>query len=239
MSYKLTKHVTIGAMVQKAYNPGGTTIRVDTARPDEFDAETLWDYEGFVRATFAGGRASASVNLFSYDMRDAQRARNITIFTPSGRRVGFSNLFNVARARSRGAEAQLSWRGLRVTANVAIGLLDTRIVEADDLEGKEFERSPHFTGSAAVDWRPTDQLRLSVQIRHHGPYFSNGENAPALRISSGTNIDARAEYRIGRIRLFGQVRNLLDEYNLVDLDGVNSGEAEDPRVFAIGIEKSF
>ena len=41
-------------MVQKAYNTG-TTIRVDTPQPDEFEAERLWDYELFARGKLAGG----------------------------------------------------------------------------------------------------------------------------------------------------------------------------------------
>jgi len=243
-AYDVDPKLRVGAMIQKAYNAGGTTIRVDTSRPDDFKAETLWDYELFARGSILEDRLSFEANLFYYDMRNAQRAKEIRIFTPSGRRVGFADLFNVPRARSFGAEGQLNWHAARsLNMRAAIGLLGTKIVRTDaessDLDGNEFDRSPHFTGSVAIDWVPTDRLRISVQGRHHSPYFVDPENSSEIRINSGTNVDARAEYRIGRISVFGQVRNLFDALNMLDLGDPTSGEAEGPRSFAIGLEAAF
>jgi outer membrane receptor protein involved in Fe transport len=241
IAYDVTPDLRIGAMVQKAYNPGGTTIRVDTLLPDEFRAETLWDYELFARARFAQGRATATANLFYYDMRDAQRAEDISVVTPSGRRAGFANLFNVPKARTYGAEAQLDWQfSETLNARFAAGLLATKILRTDaesaHLKGNAFDRSPHFTGAAAIDWRPADRFDLSAQVRHHSSYFSDAENSSALKISSATNVDARAAYRLGKVELFAQVRNLFDAFNMLDLDSPTSGEAEDPRSFAIGLQ---
>jgi len=243
-AYDVTPDLRVGALVQKAFNPGGTTIRVDTSRPDDFRAETLWDYELFARAEFAGGRASATANLFHYAMRDAQRAESILIFTPTRRAVGFANLFNVPRARSCGLEAELRWRvSDSLSWGAAAGLLDTRILEADAegaaLAGNRFDRSPRFSGSAAVDWSPVERLRLAAQIRHHSGYFSDARNSPALRINSGTTVNARAEYRLGRAVLFAQVRNLFDAFNLRVLATAESGEADDPRTIAVGLESRF
>jgi outer membrane receptor protein involved in Fe transport len=244
LAYDVTPRVRVGAMVQKAYNPGGTTIRVDTSRPDDFDAESLWDYELFGRVEFAGGRGSAGANLFYYDMRNAQRSEDIAIITPTGMRVGFANLFNVPKARSYGAEGQLRWRfGDALEASAAMGLLGTKVVRSDaevpGIEGKQFDRAPHFSASAAVDWVPREGLRLSAQVRHHSPYFTDPRNSPAVRIGSATIADARAEYRIGRYSLFAQVRNLFDTLSMVDLDTPDDGEAEDPRTFGMGLETRF
>jgi len=231
-------------MIQKAYNPGGTTIRVDTSRPDNFKAETLWDYELFARGSLLDGWLGFEANLFYYDMRDAQRSKDILIFTPSGRRIGFANLFNVPKARSYGAEGQLRWRATKsLSAAAAIGLLGTKIVETDEenagLDGNQFDRSPHFTGSVAIDWKPIDRLRISAQARHHGPYFSNPENSPETRIKSGTNVDARVAYRMARVSIFAQVRNVFDALNMISLGDTDFGEAEDPRTFSIGLESGF
>ncbi|HET7816902.1 MAG TPA: TonB-dependent receptor [Sphingomicrobium sp.] len=244
LAYDVTPGLRLGALVQKAFNPGGTTIRVDTLRPDDFRAESLWDYELFARASFAGGRASAAANLFRYDMRDAQRAQSILIFTPTGRPVGFANLFNVPRARSRGVEAEIRWRmSSSLSWAAGAGLLDTRILEPDSegaaLAGKQFDRSPRFSGSAAIEWQPADPLRLAAQVRHHSGYFSDPRNSPGLRIDSGTTVNARAEYRLGRATLFAQVRNLFDALNLRDLATPTSGEAEDPRMVSIGLDARF
>ena len=244
LSYDLTPDFRIGAMAQKAYNPGGTTIRVDTLQPDEFKAERLWDYELFARGKFAGGRGSAAVNVFYYDIRDAQRAQDIFVTTPSGRTAGFANLFNVPKARSYGAEAELSWRVTdSFSTRLSIGLLDTKIVRTEGesalFDGNQFDRSPHFTGAAAADWRATDKLRLSAQLRHHSPYFSDPQNRPAFRIDSGTNVDVRFEYAVGRLSIFGQVRNVFDTLNMLSVSSPLSAEAEDPRTFALGIEGRF
>jgi len=244
LAYDVTPGLRLGALVQKAFNPGGTTIRLDTARPDDFRAESLWDYELFARASFAGGRASATANLFHYAMRDAQRAESILIFTPTGRPVGFANLFNVPRARSRGLEAEVRWRASdSLSWSAAVGLLGTRILEADSeaavLAGKQFDRSPRFSGSAAIDWRPFDRLRLTAQVRHRSGYFSDPRNSPALRIDSGTSLNARAEYGLGRAIMFAQVRNLFDALNLRVLSTPNSGEAEDPRMISVGVDTRF
>lgn len=243
-AYDVTSRLRLGALVQKAYNPGGTTIRVDTLRPDNFKAETLWDYELFARAELADGRATATANLFYYDMREAQRSKGIIIFAPSGDGVGFSNLFNIPKARTYGAEGQLNWHASdKLSATIAVGLLQTKIVETDDesadWDGNEFDRSPHFTGAASIDWRPSDRWRLSAQVRHHGPYFSDPENSPERRVDSGTNMDVRAEYSMGRVAIFGQIRNLLDTLNMLDIGDPDFGEAEDPRTFAIGLESRF
>jgi outer membrane receptor protein involved in Fe transport len=244
LAYDVSPDLRVGAMVQKAYNPGGTTIRVDTLQPDEFKAERLWDYELFARGRFAGGRGTVSANLFYYDIRDAQRAQDIFVTTPSGRVAGFANLFNVPKARSYGAEAELSWRVTdALWTRLAIGLLDTKMVRTEGesavFHGNQFDRSPHFTFAAALDWRATEKLRLSGQLRRHSPYFSDPENSPPLRIGRATNVDARVAYDIGRVSLFGQVRNLFDALNMLSLGSVTSGEAEDPRTFAVGIESRF
>jgi len=109
--------------------------------------------------------------------------------------------------------------------------------ESADFQGKEFDRAPHFTGSAAIDWRPMDRLRLSAQLRHHNPYFGDPENSRELRVASGTSADARAEYRLGRTTIFGQVRNVFDAFNMLDV--AVPGEAEDPRTVSVGVETRF
>lgn len=244
LSYDVTPGIRVGALVQRAYNPGGTTLRFDTGAPDNFDAETLWDYELFARATTPDGRLTASANLFYYDMRDAQRSRGIRIVAPNGLNVGFADLFNVPKARSYGLEAGIDWRlSERLSARVALGLLDTRIVSVSPdnagFKGKNFQRAPRFSGSGSVDWRPTDSLRLSAHIRHRGRYFSDDLNDPFLRIGRATIADARASYAFGGLSLFGYVRNLFDAFELRQLGPASFGEAEEPRQLGVGIETRF
>jgi outer membrane receptor protein involved in Fe transport len=243
LAVDLSSRVRGGVLVQRAYNPGGTTLRFDMGAPDNFAAEQLWDCELFLRANLPAG-LSASANLFYEGVHDAQRASDILIFTPAGLGVGFSDLFNAHRARSSGAEANLEWRASRaLTARFSLGLLRTRLIDGGpdhpELSGNSFARSPHLSASAAVDWTPTKQLHLSIQARHHSAFYAQDVNSPDVRIAPASILDIRAEYRIRRVNAFAYVRNLFNSFALLDREGSLRASAEDPRTIGMGIETRF
>ena len=244
LAYDLTRQLRLGALVQRAYNPGGTTLRFDTGAPDIFGSESLWDYEVFARAAFADGRLTANANLFTYAMRNAQRSLPIVIIAPTGSPVTFADLFNVSRANSRGAEFSVNWRpGPSFSMRLGAGLLHTRVTRAEApyelFEGREFQRSPHLTASAAIDWRPVEQLTLSGQLRHNSHYFSDDLNRADRRVPGWTKLDVRAEYEFKRFRLFGYARNLLDHFYLSYLLSPSLATAGDPRELGLGLEARF
>lgn len=232
-----------GLLVQRAYNPGGTSLRLDTGQPDHFEAETLWDYELFARASLAGGKLTASGNLFYYDMRNAQRAQPIVIIAPTGSAVTFADLFNVPKARSCGLEAQADWTPSdRLSLRAGIGLLRTRILQSPDqsaFEGKKFQRAPGFSASGSIAWRPVDRLNLSAQLRHNSGYFSDDLNDPVRSIDGWSRIDAKAAWDVGRFNLFAYARNLLDDFHMTHVFNPSLGTAGDPREVGIGLEARF
>jgi len=243
-SYAITEGFNVGALIQRAYNPGGTTINFDTGAQEDFEAETLWNYEIFTRATFAAGRATLAANLFYNDISDAQRAQLRAYRIPGGATAFWSEIQNVSAAESYGLEAQVAWLvGSNLSLRAGLGLLETRIVETtsptDPILDKEFQRSPPVTASAAVDWRPSTQWLLSAQVRHNGAYFSNDANTPDLRIDPVTILDARASYNLARWSLFGYVRNVFDTFYMTELSSTTRGTAGDPREFGMGIEARF
>ena len=242
-TYELSEDLLAGVLVQRAYNPGGVSLRFDTGLPDQFEDERLWNYELFARAGL-GSSLKARGNLFRTDFSDLQRSRSILILAPSGVFVGFADLFNVAKARSQGAEAELEWQVTpRLQARGALGLLDTKITDVGDapgdLLGKAFQRSPAVTASLGVDWRPLEQVRLTAQARHSGAYFSDDANTPALRIGKATLVDARASWTVGRATLFGYVRNAFDAFYLRNLSNTNLAVAHRPREIGVGLEGRF
>lgn len=242
-AYDFNPRLSAGVLVQRAYNPGGTTLRFDTGAPDNFGAEKLWDYELFARASLLGDTLNLSANLFYYDQHDAQRAQPITIVAPTGALVTFADLFNVPRARSYGLETSADWHlGRRLSARAGLGLLRTKIVDAGAaaaFDGKQFQRSPRFSASAAVDWRPLDRLRLSAQLRHNSGYFSDDLQTASRRIDGWTKLDARAEWQAGKFRLFGYARNILDKFYLTYVFSPTLATAGDPRELGVGLEASF
>lgn len=244
VAYEFSTALTAGVLIQRAFNPGGTSLRFDTGAPDLFEAETLWDYELFARASLAREKLTATANLFLYDIRDAQRTQPIAIVAPTGAPVTFADLFNVPKARTHGAEAALEWRpSRRLSAHAAIGLLATKITKASgshaQLLGNEFQRAPHFTGSAALDWRPVDRLRLSAQVRRNSGYFSDDFETPTRRVGGATTLNARAEWNAGPVILFGYARNLFDKFAMRFMFSSTAGFANDPREVGVGIESRF
>lgn len=244
LAYDLTPDVRVGALVQRAYNPGGTTLRFDTGAPDLFEAESLWDYELFTRGSFADGRVTVAANAFYYAMRDAQRGQPIVILAPTGAPVTFADLFNVPKARSTGAELSVKWRpNSAFSAGLGLGLLRTRITSAEApyarFEGKHFQRSPDFSASASLSWEPVPRLTLSAQARHNSGYFSDDLNQPDRRVRGWTKLDAQVAYDFGRFRIHGYVRNLFDKFYPTYFFSSTFATAGDPREVGIGLEAGF
>ncbi|HET9867032.1 MAG TPA: TonB-dependent receptor, partial [Nitrospira sp.] len=81
LAFEVDANLDVGVLAQRAYNPGGATLRFDTGLPDELDAERLWDFELFTRATLGHG-LRVRFNIFQSEIRDAQRSRPVLIVAP-------------------------------------------------------------------------------------------------------------------------------------------------------------
>jgi outer membrane receptor protein involved in Fe transport len=90
-----------------------------------------------------------------------------------------------------------------------------------------------------VQWKPIDSLQLSLIARHHSGFFADDVNSPSARIAPATIVDARAEYQVGKVKVFAYARNLLNVFALIDRVGNVSGSAEDPRMVGVGVETGF
>jgi len=238
-----TARLTLGALTQKAYNPGGSTLLLNGVT-DSFDAETLWDHELFARGTMRNRALRWSVNLFLQQFRDAQRPQSEEIEVAGGPPVTITSLDNAPRARSYGAEAEIDWQAnSRLRLKGGLGLLSTRITKtldpADPLHGREFQRAPHISASVAIEWKPIEPLTLSSQVRGHGDYFSDDSNSPARRIGAGMIADAKATYDFGPAKLSAYVRNLANRFQLTYLLSATWATAADPREFGIELDANF
>lgn len=243
LAYEVSDDVNIGLLAQRAFNPGGTTISFETGLQDQFDEETLWNYEAFVRARLSGA-LQLNANLFYTDFSDAQRSTTTVATSPTGQTVFITDVGNVPEARSYGAEIELDARLDRTfSVRVGVGLLDTRITQTPDpqdpIRGSDFARAPKFSASAAIDWRPIENLRFDAQVRTNGRYFSDDANTPAFRIGGSTNVDAKLSYIWKNITASAYVRNAFDDFQLTSLFSPTFGTANDPRNYGISLEARF
>ncbi|MEA1072977.1 TonB-dependent receptor [Sphingomonas sp. LY160] len=244
LAYTWREKATVGLLVQRAYNPGGTTVNLATRAQDNFDAEQLWNYELFFRAPLLRNRLMVSANLFDNQIENAQRPQTIEFVTPDGVAFNTTEIANAPKARARGAEIGLAYRASsNLSLRMGLGILDTRIQRtlspSDPILGKQFQRSPRVSAAAAFDWRPIAPLRLSAQMRAGSAYFSDDANTPSRRIDGSISVDARAAYTRGKGTLFGYVRNAFDNFYLTHLFTPTLGTAADPREFGVGIEAAF
>jgi outer membrane receptor protein involved in Fe transport len=245
LEYRATPDLNVGLLIQRAYNPGGTTIDLQARELDTFKAETLWDMELFARATLPESGVSIAANLFYYAMQDAQRPQEREIEVPGGPGpVTFLEIDNAPRARTYGAEVELRWQATdRLRVQAGIGLLSTKVTStidpSDPMLGKSFQRAPAFTGAVGVDWRPVWNARLSAQLRHNSDYFSDDIETGVLKVDGSTTANVRASWQFPRFEAFAYLRNVTDEFHLVYRGDVDFGVAADPRQFGVGIEAKF
>ncbi len=243
LGYEVSDRVNIGLLAQRAFNPGGTTILYETGLQNEFEAETLWNYEAYVRAGLAAG-VQLNGNIFYTDFKNAQRSTTTVTTNPLGETVFEVTVGNVPSARSYGAELELAAQVTR-TLNVraGVGLLNTKISETPDpldpIRGSQFARAPKLSFSAGFDWQPVEGLRLDAQLRSNGRYFSDDANTPSLRIAGSTNVDAKISYEWNGITASAYVRNAFDDFALTNLYSADFGSANDPRNYGISLEARF
>jgi outer membrane receptor protein involved in Fe transport len=244
LSYELGNDSRIGVLVQRAFNPGGTSLNFNTGEQVNFDAETLWNHELFLRMSFAEGRGSVSANLFHTEFSGAQRAQSRAYAVPGGATAFWAEIVNVPAATSIGMEGSLAWRfGASLQLSAGAGLLDTRIDQTaattDPLLHKEFARAPHFTGALGLTWRPAQAWSVSVQARHNAGYFSDDANTRARRIGDVTVMDLNARYDRKAWSVFAYARNLLDRFYLTSLFSATQGAVGEPREVGVGVEARF
>jgi iron complex outermembrane recepter protein len=243
LAYEISDRINVGALAQRAFNPGGTTISFDTGLQDEFEAETLWNYEAYVRARVTAG-VQLNANIFYTDFKNAQRSTTTVTTNPLGQPVFEVSVGNVPSARSYGVELEIDARVTR-TFNIraGFGVLNTKITQTPDpldpIRGSQFARAPKLSISAGFDWQPIDGLKLDAQIRNNGRYFSDDANTPSLGIAGSTNVDAKISYEFKGITASAYVRNAFNDFALTNLYSFDFGSANDPRNYGISIEAKF
>lgn len=241
LGWDVTPAIRLGALAQKASNPGGVNLNTVVVRVETFGAERLWDFEVYARARLADGRLVLSANAFRYIMTDAQRTQTVTTLLPGGQAISSAAVANAPRAWSHGLELEAHWRpSARLRVSGAIGLLDTRINRTiqpnDRMLGRQFQRSPHFSGSASASWNPLPPVTLSAQARHSASCFSDDFETASRRIAPATTVDARAARTIRGVTLSGYVRNLFDAFHFTYIFDATLATEADPREIGIGLE---
>ena len=110
LAYAVSDNVNAGVLLQRAFNPGGTSVSLTKRAEDRFEAERLTNLEGFVRAGFGQGRGTLSANVFANWIENAQRQLSIPVNVPGGGVLFTTDFINAPKAFSHGLETEIGWR---------------------------------------------------------------------------------------------------------------------------------
>ena len=247
-AYDLSSDVRIGLLVQRAYNPGGTTLDPEHRKQLDFKPEYLWDLEAFTRTSLFGGRLGLNGNLFFNAIRDAQRELDFDFSSPAGP-VGLLQILSEPRARAYGAELELNGRPAQnLTIVVGLGFLDTKIVKGsvinDPYLEKEFYGAPHFTAAGSADWEPIRNLHISSQVRRESAFAGDDSDTDIFKTRAFWMADARVSWTAPKLTIFAYAQNLFNTFQVIGYSGPrNDPEAEvgltDPRQIGVGVESRF
>jgi len=245
IAYAVTPDWTVGALVNRGYNPGGVALNLTAGRWQSFKEETLWNYELFTRASLLNNRLNLRGNLFYTDFQDAQYFIPVVLATG----VVQSYAINAEKAHAYGLEVNADYRVLdNLTLKAGAGLLRTEIdkISANTgYKGNEFAKSPGYMLSFGVSWDVTSKFNVTGQIRHTDGYYSDVANTRLYLIKPYTIADLRASYQFNdNLQLYGYVKNIFDERVPTYMQqnrGIGGTEASmtEPRMFGVGLKGTF
>lgn len=242
-SYNVTPEVTIGGSVSKGYNPGGVTLNLVSRDYITFDAETLWNYEIFTRASFLDNSLNLNANMYYMDMSNAQRYISGTF---AGQQ--YFQTVNAEKAHSYGLEISADYQPidtLRFTAG--LGLMQTEIREFSKVaayEGNHFSKAPEYSFNFGADWQIMPDLMLSGDMHYTADYESEDANNDAHRIESFMLANARLAYNVtDDVQFYGYVTNIFDKktptFIQTNRSAGQQGSMTEPRMLGIGVKANF
>lgn len=246
LAYAVNDDWTVGALVSRGYNPGGTSLNTVAQRWEEFNKEKIWNYELFTRASLLDDRLILNANLFYMDMKNAQY--NIPVVISPGVTQSFT--INADKAHAYGLELGADYQVLdNLTLKASAGLLKTEIDKMSrntSFEGHEFAKSPGYMLTFGASWDVTEKFNISGQVRHLDGYYSDLANTRAYVIEPYTLADVRASYKFrDELEVYAYVKNIFDERSPTYKQpnrgsaGVVEASMTVPRVFGVGVKGSF
>ncbi len=245
LAYAVTPDWTVGAMVNRGYNPGGVSLNLNAGQWQPFKEETLWNYELFTRASLLENRLNVSGNLFYTDFKNAQYFIPVVLATGVVQSYGI----NAEKAHAYGLEVNADYRVLdNLTLKAGAGLLRTEIdkISANTgYKGNEFAKSPGYMLSFGVSWDVTSKFNVTGQLRHTDGYYSDVANTRLYLIKPYTIADLRASYQFtDNLQLYGYVKNIFDARKPTYMQqnrGIGGTEASmtEPRMIGVGLKGTF
>jgi len=185
LTYDINDDVTFYAVASRGYKAGGMQTNIESpAFPySTYEEESLWNYEGGIKAELLENRMYFGASVFYMDWQDLQVLSGQTSTDPdTGLIVFLLSTANAASASSKGVELELralAAPGLEISAG--LGYLDAKFEKFDDalifgetynLSGTPLPRAPKWTVNADAQYTFNLSDNLESFIRAEWSYRS-------------------------------------------------------------------
>lgn len=234
-TFAVSDDVNLYATVAKGWKSGGINLELTTpdAPVNNFDAETLWNYEIGVKTTLLDRRLRANLAAFVIDWEDVQVNASRLILDDDGELRSVQGISNGAKAKSQGLELEITALPVpQLQLGLNAGYIDTEWKSFAgavtgfgelDLTGQPLPKAPELTLSA--DGQYTVQLGsdwegfLRAEFNHQDEQFYdvNGTAGALLGARFPFEIPAHDvwNFRVGasneRYRIVAYIENAFDD----------------------------
>jgi outer membrane receptor protein involved in Fe transport len=213
--YQAFRAPTLDNLYRGASVPGYILYSNATLKPETLEgAEAGFDFDRGPFRFQATAYTSRISDFLTYRYLDPETL-------PAGFDIG-ARLINAGRARSRGVEAELTWRPTsKLTATAAYTYADSVVTRnPEDLAsiGVQQPGVPRHKVSAGVDWTGPYGIKLSPRVRYLSS--TNGDPDNIYRTDAHFIADLAASAPLGHgLETFVQVENLFDRHYIGTNDG--------------------
>lgn len=253
LSFDVSETATSFVSLSKGYKANGFNLGL--AVPDEyrtFDAETLYNLEGGIKATFLDRslRLNASVFLSRHDDKQVRTSFQLSPGDPTS--FAFVTI-NVEEAQTAGLEADIRWLPTdRWMLYATLGLLDTEFTRVSapslaNLDGRSQAHAPEFTLAVGGSYEHPRGFFARVDVSARDAFYfdvSHDERSQSYEL-----VNARVGYRADSWTATLFARNLFDEDYAVrgfyfgneppDFPNALYTRAGDPRQVGVTFSKEF
>lgn len=260
LSYKPNEDMMVFATASRGFKSGGTQTSNNANLTNEFDPETLWNYELGTKFDLFNRRLRFDLTAFYMDWSDVQQTIRFQFIDPAtGLLRGVSGIANAAKAESYGVEASFDARlteNFKLSGQVGYNkskfkdypnaLIDGVVL---DISGQPLVNAPRWTlGAQAQYTRPVND-EYEAFARAEWNYRDEMLSSPlAYRYTvypfispSYHNVNLRAGIESERLRVAVYVENLFDEdfYANAYEKAFYSGVQVEPSFQTIGVTVGY
>jgi len=235
LKYQHDKNSMYYATISKGYRAGGFHTNAPAGYSQQYEKETLWNYEIGAKNSFFDNRLIVNSSIFYMDIDDMQVRINPILGSYS------SYVNNAAKATSKGFEIGLNGK-LSDTIDLfaSYGYADVTFDEYSDING-------NYSGNKNT-YAPEYNYNLGIQYRGEQGYFARADlNGYGRTYFNATNTSSRDPYRVVNMKigyetqsydiyLYG--KNIFDkEYDAINMMNGNGVIYSQPR--EIGVQLAY